>query len=319
MQVRDLEFHSADHVIQEIRDMNVKGGSPFGRAAAWAYKLACEQENLASAAALKERFEVLAQTMHELKPTMGTIHNTSELVCGYVREHDTWEVGRLSAGVIRLCDNIIASSKAAVDRLGEVGGTRIQDGSTVLMHSYSSSLMGCFEAATKMGKQFSVICTESRPLRESRLAVDVLQGLGQHVIYITDAEAYEFLRRADLVIMGADSVTSDGSVANKMGTAMIARLAHSMGTPVYIASELYKYDARTMGGRAVELERRVASEIVSEGDFATGEPEVINQFFDLTPASDVTALICEYGLIAPSMASAYWERLREELMEGVER
>ena len=39
MKVEDLTFTSADHVITEIRNMNVKGGSPFGRAAAWAFKL----------------------------------------------------------------------------------------------------------------------------------------------------------------------------------------------------------------------------------------------------------------------------------------
>ena len=32
--VKDIAFQSADHVIEEIRNMNVKGGSPFGREAA---------------------------------------------------------------------------------------------------------------------------------------------------------------------------------------------------------------------------------------------------------------------------------------------
>ena len=27
--VKDIDFKSADHVIEEIRNMNVKGGSPF--------------------------------------------------------------------------------------------------------------------------------------------------------------------------------------------------------------------------------------------------------------------------------------------------
>lgn len=318
MQVADIEFKSADHVIQEIRDMNVKGGSPFGRAAAWAFRLACEQESFSSAEALLARCEDLASQMHELKPTMATINNSSSLVCGYVRGHLDRDVEALAAGVSALCGNIIESSLAAVEQLGVFGGERIPDGGTVLMHSYSSSLMGCFEAASAAGKRFTVICTESRPLRESRLAVDVLHRLGQHVVYITDAEVYEFMRGADLVIMGADSLASDGSVANKMGTAMIARLARSLGIPVYIASELYKYDERTMRGRAIELERRVASEIVSEGDFRNGEPEVINQFFDLTPATDVTAIVCEHGLIAPASVSAHWEQLKEELMKGVE-
>ena len=44
MRVKDIQFKNAEHVIEEIKSMNVKGGSPFGRAAAWAFRLACEQE-----------------------------------------------------------------------------------------------------------------------------------------------------------------------------------------------------------------------------------------------------------------------------------
>ena len=77
-------------------------------------------------------------------------------------------------------------------------------------------------------------------LRESRLAVKVLRSIGVPVTYITDAEIWEFMPRADLIIMGADSIAWDGSVANKMGTALVSQLALACKKPVYIASELYK-------------------------------------------------------------------------------
>ena len=70
--VKDIEFQSANHVI-EIRNMNVKGGSPFGRMTAWAFKLALQQEELKTFYEIKERFENLHNKMYELKPTMATI------------------------------------------------------------------------------------------------------------------------------------------------------------------------------------------------------------------------------------------------------
>ena len=76
MEVKDIEFKSANHVIEEIRNMNVKGGSPFGRSAAWAFKLACEQEKLSTKKALIDRFDDLTEQMTSLKPTMATIQNT---------------------------------------------------------------------------------------------------------------------------------------------------------------------------------------------------------------------------------------------------
>ena len=55
MRVKDIAFKNAEHVIEEIKNMNVKGGSPFGRAAAWAFRLACEQEEFENPAALLNR------------------------------------------------------------------------------------------------------------------------------------------------------------------------------------------------------------------------------------------------------------------------
>ena len=42
--VQDIHFTSPAHVLKEIEEMRVKGGSPFGRAAAWAFLLAMKQE-----------------------------------------------------------------------------------------------------------------------------------------------------------------------------------------------------------------------------------------------------------------------------------
>ena len=78
--VKDIDFKSADHVIEEIRNMNVKGGSPFGRSAAWAFKLAIEQEDLNDFDTLKTRLEDVAKQMIGLKPTMATIHNSCDIV-----------------------------------------------------------------------------------------------------------------------------------------------------------------------------------------------------------------------------------------------
>ena len=45
---------------------------------------------------------------------------------------------------------------------------------------------------------------------------------------------------ADFILMGVDSLACDGSVANKIGSAMVAKLAKTCKKPVYFASELYK-------------------------------------------------------------------------------
>ena len=233
MKVEDIKFQSAQHVLDEIYNMNVKGGSPFGRAAAWAYKLACEQEALDSFDALEARMQELSDKLHKLKPTMATIRNSSVFARGAFdcAKKSGATLEETKAQIIATCDRIIESSYAAVDALAKNGANLITEGCTVMMHSYSSALMAVFTAAREQGKNFSLICTESRPLRESRLAVKVLRSIGVPVTYITDAEIWEFMPRADLIIMGADSIAWDGSVANKMGTALVSQLALACKSP----------------------------------------------------------------------------------------
>ncbi|MBR0461457.1 MAG: translation initiation factor eIF-2B [Erysipelotrichaceae bacterium] len=315
--VKDIDFRSADHVVQEIRDMNVKGGSPFGRAAAWALKLATQKEKLNTKRELRTRYKDLKKQMLTLKPTMGTIHNSCNIIEEVYEENKNEDLKVIKEKVIKVCDNIIDNSYAAIDKMAEVGANLIKDGSTIMMHSYTSTLMAIFIKAAEQGKKFTVICTESRPLRESRKAVHYLQEWDEKIIYITDAEAYEFMPKADFILVGADSLASNGSIANKMGTAMLAALAKLCKKPFYVAAELYKYNPLTKKGVPIELERRTENEIISKGDFKSHKNlTVINQFFDVTPASDITGLICEYGLINSSNIDFYWNELVKKLKEA---
>ncbi len=314
--IEDISFKSADHVVEEIRNMNVKGGSPFGRAAAWAFKLACQKEDLPTKEALQARFLDLKRQMLELKPTMATIHNTCNLMEDLLKQD--LSLDDLKTKVVVLADRIIEASYLAVEKVGVNGANLISDGDTVLMHSYSSTLMAIYTQAARDGKKFRVICTESRPLRESRKAVDILSDLNLPVTFISDASVYEFMKEADIIIMGADTLLTDGSVANKMGSAQIARLAKSCKLPVYFASELYKLNKETLYGHKVILERRTKYELVSDDDFKDpNKVEVINQFFDITPASDICGVITEYGVLHPAQMLNYYELMVDNLKEGL--
>ena len=141
MKVEDIKFQSAQHVLDEIYNMNVKGGSPFGRAAAWAYKLACEQEALDSFDALEARMQELSDKLHKLKPTMATIRNSSVFACGAFdcAKKSGATLEETKAQIIATCDRIIESSYAAVDALAKNGANLITEGCTVMMHGVPSA------------------------------------------------------------------------------------------------------------------------------------------------------------------------------------
>jgi methylthioribose-1-phosphate isomerase len=130
----------------------------------------------------------------------------------------------------------------------------------------------------------------------------------------------------DLVITGADRVTAQGDVCNKIGTYLKALAAQDNGVPFYAALPSSTIDF-ALGDGIVEIpiEQRVAAEVATmTGRTADGRIETVtvvpdgspvaNYAFDVTPARLLTGLITERGVIAAtreSLAASFPERARQ--------
>ena len=128
--------------------------------------------------------------------------------------------------------------------------------------------------------------------------------------------------RVDIAIVGADRVTANGDVCNKIGTYLKALAAHDNGVPFYIGLPSPTIDFTIGEGRDIPIEERSPDEVATmSGETADGRIETVriipqgspvaNYAFDVTPARLVTGLITERGVIAPSreaLALAFPER-----------
>jgi methylthioribose-1-phosphate isomerase len=116
----------------------------------------------------------------------------------------------------------------------------------------------------------------------------------------------------DIAIVGADRVTSEGDVCNKIGTYLKALAAHDNGVPFYVGLPSPTIDFSISDGFAeIPIEQRSADEVATvTGLTAAGAIETIrivpdgsavaNYGFDVTPARLITGLITERGVIAPT-------------------
>jgi methylthioribose-1-phosphate isomerase len=110
----------------------------------------------------------------------------------------------------------------------------------------------------------------------------------------------------DAVVVGTDRVARNGDVANKIGTYMVAVLAHRHRIPFYVACPLSSIDMSLPNGAAIPIEERAAEEVLGHAgiQWAASGVKVRNPAFDITPAELVTALITERGVLKdPSLAS----------------
>jgi translation initiation factor 2B subunit (eIF-2B alpha/beta/delta family) len=122
--------------------------------------------------------------------------------------------------------------RSAGPRVAHHAARLVRDGSTVLTHSFSSTVFEALRAAHSSGCRFRVLCTESLPMREGAALAASLAREAIMATVIPDAAVESFLPQAGLVLVGADSVSARGLV-NKTGTALIARAACALQIPMY--------------------------------------------------------------------------------------
>ncbi len=208
-----------------------------------------------------------------------------------------WEsVGELNRLMEAVADEFIESFREARKRIEDVGSRRILPGTRILTHCHSSAVIGVLRAAKRRGVEFEVVCTETRPLYQGRITAKELLDMGVKTTMIVDSAVRTFLKQVDLVLVGADAITSEGNIINKIGTSLIALAAQEARVPFYVVTELLKFDPQTIHGDYEAIEERAASEIWPDAPEGLA---IRNPAFEVTRRDYIHGIICEEGVISP--------------------
>jgi methylthioribose-1-phosphate isomerase len=306
---RYLSFDSAQSVAQGIKDMVVRGAPAIGVAAA--YGVALEALRLRDLSltqfqsGLALGFQLLAQSRPTAVNLFWALGRMQAVVSGTVP--DTLTMARaLLQEAHKIYEEDIAINRA----MGAHGEKLLKDGDRVLTHCNAGALataghgtaLGIIRSAIEAGKKISVIADETRPfLQGARLTAWEMAQENIPCTLITDNMAGHFMSKGEIdsVIVGADRVAANGDVANKIGTYMVAVLAHRHGIPFYVACPLSTIDMAISSGKDIPIEERSADEVKGFRDlrWAAQGVAIRNPAFDVTPAELVTGLITEKGVV----------------------
>jgi ribose 1,5-bisphosphate isomerase len=286
-------------IAKKIQTMEIRGAGTIARAATGALKDYSQQLEEKSIKKFNTKISNAANVLVATRPTAVSLPNAIRMVMGY--NGDTVDEARTD--LIRRADKFIESSKEATERIGAIGNRRIRDGDTIMTHCNSQAAISVIAQAQKAGKNINVIATESRPRRQGLLTIAQLNELGINTSLIVDSAVRYYMKDADIVVVGADAVTANGSVINKIGTSQLAMAAHESRTNVIVAAETYKFSPRTLMGEMVEIEERDVSEVMdSEKLSAMLHVSVRNPAFDVTPSDYIDVICTEVGAISPEMS-----------------
>jgi ribose 1,5-bisphosphate isomerase len=290
---------------EDIRSMRIRGAAEIGRVAANGLAIFASQSNARSPQAYRDQFEGAYQFLLTTRPTAVSLPNALR----YVRHRvDTafrkgMDVDELRALTIRAAEDFKKSSLEAVKKISEIGSKRIKNGDLIMTHCNSSVAISTLLEAKRMGKDFSVIVTETRPRFQGRLTAKALADKGIPITLIIDSAARYFMPKIDKVIVGADVVTANGAVVNKIGTSQIALIAKEARVRVFVGAETYKFSPSTVLGELVEIEERSAEEVIPKEELKKLKGvKVVNPSFDVTPPEFIDVIITEKGVIPPQAA-----------------
>jgi methylthioribose-1-phosphate isomerase len=228
-------------------------------------------------------------------------------------------VAKATNSIDRVVDALLLESQALSDedvdinkRLGKFGAELFPDTVEVLHHCNTGHLatvkygtaLGIIYSAAEMGKKIHVWVDETRPrLQGARLTAWELMQCGIPLHLIADSVAGHLMSKGkiDAIVFGADRVSRNGDVANKIGTYSICVLGKENSIPRYAAVPTSTIDLDTPNGDQIVIEER-NSEEVTEIQGQRVAPEnvpVYNPAFDVTPARYLTAIVTEEGVCYP--------------------
>ncbi|GLU20271.1 hypothetical protein SLE2022_364800 [Rubroshorea leprosula] len=202
--------------------------------------------------------------------------------------------------------------------------TKIRDSDVLLTYGSSCIVEMILLHAHDLGKQFCVVVVDSRQLEGQKLLKRlVTKGLSCTYVHIVDVSY--IMHEVTRVFLGASSVLANGTVYSRVGTAIVAMVAHEFHVPVLVCCEAYKFHER------VQLDSICFNELGDPNDISKvpGRPDVkyldnwtdkenlqlLNLKYDATPSDYISVIVTEYGMIpTTSVPVIVREYQREHLL-----
>lgn len=289
---------NVEETARKIENMEIRGAAKIAREATLSLKDFVSIYDGSDLEKFTKELKKARDRLLSTRPTAVSLKNAIDMVLKDVDKINNLQ--KLKESIMTKAEKFIDKSEKAIYTIAEIGSKRIKERNVILTHCNSTAAVTTIIRAHKEGKNIQVYATESRPKKQGYITVRQLTKEGVPTTLIVDSAVRHVMPRVDLVIVGADTVASNGAVINKIGTSQIALCAHEARVPVMVCAETYKFSHETLAGELVEIEERDINEIVKPGDFPN--VKIFNPVFDATPPEYIDVIVTEDGVISPYAA-----------------
>ena len=302
-QIRYDEYCDASGVTDAIASMRVRGAPAIGIAAAYGVALSAQQHY--PAANWQALVEADIQQLAASRPTAVNLFWALDKMRALLSESHDQPI----TAIAKLAEQIHSDDISANHAMGERGADLLGEAKAVLTHCNAGALatggygtaLGVIRSAYKRGQLQNVYADETRPwLQGARLTVWELAQDGIPATLIADSAAAWLMKsgKIDWIVVGADRITANGDVANKIGTYSLAVLAQRHGVKLMVAAPSSTFDFSLENGEQIEIEQRNPKELLADCYLSPNSlVSAWNPVFDVTPAELITAIVTERGVV----------------------
>jgi len=172
----------------------------------------------------------------------------------------------------------------------------IKSNDIIFTHCHSTNVVRALIFAKKHEKKFQVYNTETRPLYQGRKTSRELSSGGIKVTQFVDSAMAVFIEKENKkdqffstkIFLGADAITNQG-IINKIGSKLIAEIAHNNKVPLYIIADSWKFT-----DKKVSIENRNLNEVWNK---VPKKVKVQNPAFEFVPKKYIKAIVSEFGIL----------------------
>lgn len=308
---------TTDEVVLAIKDMTVRGAGVIGSVAAFGIYISCLENQINY-----EQLQVKAKQIRNSRPTAVNLMWAVDKMMDLLKESKNL-VNDAKKYAIQLNDEeALQSQKIAsfgADIIEAILKNKNKKTINILTHCNAGWLAVIDEGtalapiyeAQKRGIDVHVWVDETRPRNQgaSLTAWELTQSKIKHTI-IADNTGGHLMQngKVDMVIVGADRVSANGDVANKIGTYLKALAAYDNKVPFYVAIPESSFDFDIIDGlKNIPIELRSSDEVryikgvdkngeVQEVLITPKDSPALNYGFDVTPARLITGIITNRGV-----------------------
>jgi translation initiation factor 2B subunit (eIF-2B alpha/beta/delta family) len=253
-----------DKIAKDIKSIKIQGARNVAKSALYAYSLVPSKNSI--------------KKLLSLRPTEPMLENVLILA-----EKKPYK-------------EILAHFDFAQNQINKYVLKLIKNNEVIFTHCHSTNVVNALRFAKKAWKKFEVYNTETRPLFQGRRTANELRKAKIKVtMFIDSASAIAIEKEnkndkifANKVFLGADALLTNG-IINKIGSGMIAELAHNHKIPVYIIADSWKFSKKK-----VPIENRKLNEI---WDKAPKNIKIQNPAFEFVPKKYITGIVSELGIL----------------------